>query len=91
MLSENAQMLLDIEQTIKACREECNRLEQENKAENAEKLNQLKANLANLEQIYNQLTQQISSQTNAALSELSDEASVNQNQTEQNQETPEQE
>lgn len=91
MLSENAQMLLDIEQTIKACRDECNRLEQENKAENAEKLNQLKANLANLEQIYNQLTQQISSQTNAALSELSDEASVNQNQTEQNQETPEQE
>jgi len=87
---EKAQMFLGIEQTIKACREECDRLEQENNPENTERLNQLKSNLVKLEQVYNQVSQQLLAQTNAALNQLSNDTIASQNQSEQNQEVPEQ-
>ena len=53
--------------------------------------NQLKNNLANLEQIYNEISQQISSQTNEALSQLSTETIVNQKQNQTEGENSEQE
>lgn len=88
IISENSKMLEDIGQIIDAYKAEYDRLEQENRTENTEKLNQLKDYLVQLDNIYIELKDQISAQTNAALSALSDEAVANQNQSEQNQENP---
>ena len=88
---EKVNKFLEIEQTIRLCKEEYKKLEQENEIENIERMNQLKNNLANLEQIYNEISQQISSQTNEALSQLSTETIVNQKQNQTEGENSEQE
>lgn len=79
-----------IEETISSYSTEWKKLYDENNPENRKQLEQIKANLDKLGEIYNKMNQQLSLQTSAALNQLSNETAANQNQSEQNQENPEQ-